>query len=402
MSFDYPGTDAMLNKHIAALAYAVDNGDGSYSLRLVTEDDPLPGGGGGGGTIGDVTVTIPDMLEVGGNDSATATLFTTTDTTSYSALSLWLNVASGTTLVAEVSNDGTNWRAIYGEAEDTNAQSNSFTASGLYAFAVRAKQFRVRRTVLGSGTSSALAKFRKDPFQPRNIIGSVSVSGTVDVSGSSVSAAQSGAWTVGITGTAAVTQSGAWTVGISGTAAVTQSGSWTVSITGTPTVNAVQSGAWTVSISGTAAVTQSGTWSTRTQDGAGNAISSTGGALDVNIKTAAALSTSIIRTPRANKGRQRTSITGTAETDITPLGGSGNYLDLFRLVIANEGATDVNVEIRDALAGSTQMSYAVKAGQTVGFSGTETSDQSATNNKWTAQSSAATTLIVTAEWIKNT
>src|ERR1044072_4621334 len=262
MSFDIPGSDAMLNKHIAALAFAVDNGDGTWSARLVTEADPLPGSGGGGGTIGDVTVTIPDMLEVGGNDSATATLFTTTDTTSYSAVSLWLNIAAGTTLVAEVSNDGTNWRAIYGEAEDNNAQSNSFTASGIYAFAVRAKQFRVRRTVLGSGTSSALAKFRKDPFQPRNVIGSVSVSGTVDVSGSAVS----------ITSLPSVTITGTPTVSISGTPSV--------SISGTPNVNAIQSGPWSVSITGTASVVQSGgwnvgqsgNWSVRTQDGAGNAI----------------------------------------------------------------------------------------------------------------------------------
>lgn len=39
-------------------------------------------------------------------------------------------------------------------------------------------------------------------------------------------------------------------------------------------------------ISGTVAVTQSGTWSVRTQDGSGNAITSTANALDVNVKNA--------------------------------------------------------------------------------------------------------------------
>lgn len=43
--------------------------------------------------------------------------------------------------------------------------------------------------------------------------------------------------------------------------------------------------ATTQPISGTVAATQSGIWSTRTQDGSGTAITSTGSALDVNIKT---------------------------------------------------------------------------------------------------------------------
>lgn len=61
-----------------------------------------------------------------------------------------------------------------------------------------------------------------------------------------------------------VAQQGSWTVGVSGTVTTTVSG----------TVAATQSGTWTVTASGTVAATQSGTWSTRTQDGSGNAITS--------------------------------------------------------------------------------------------------------------------------------
>lgn len=122
-----------------------------------------------------------------------------------------------------------------------------------------------------------------------NVIGAVTQSGTwttgrtwtlafatdkVDVSGSTVAATQSGAWTV------AATQSGAWSTGrtwtlsnatdsvaVSGTVAATQSGAWTVAAT--------QSGAWStgrtwtlasgtdsVTVTGTVAATQSGTWTT--------------------------------------------------------------------------------------------------------------------------------------------
>lgn len=73
---------------------------------------------------------------------------------------------------------------------------------------------------------------------------------------------QSGAWTVGISGTPTVNsvQSGLWNVGVTGTVSSTQSGLWNVGITGTPNVNAAQSGTWSVGINNTPAVTQSGTW----------------------------------------------------------------------------------------------------------------------------------------------
>lgn len=77
-----------------------------------------------------------------------------------------------------------------------------------------------------------------------------------------------------VDGTVAATQSGAWSVSVSNFPA-TQ----TVAISQTGTDNNVDANITNASIP----VTQSGTWSTRTQDGSGNAITSTGGALDVNV-----------------------------------------------------------------------------------------------------------------------
>jgi hypothetical protein len=62
------------------------------------------------------------------------------------------------------------------------------------------------------------------------------------------------------------------------TAAMLGVGSTAVSNANTVTV---QDGGGTVTVDGTVAATQSGNWSSRTQDGSGNALSSTGGALHV-------------------------------------------------------------------------------------------------------------------------
>jgi len=87
---------------------------------------------------------------------------------------------------------------------------------------------------------------------------------------------EDGGNSITVDGTVAATQSGTWDIGTLGTITNVvhvddNSGSLTVD----GTVAATQSGSWTV------AATQSGNWSTRTQDGAGNAIGSHTGALDV-------------------------------------------------------------------------------------------------------------------------
>lgn len=76
----------------------------------------------------------------------------------------------------------------------------------------------------------------------------------------------------------------------------------------------IQDGGNTITVDGTVAATQSGTWSSRTQDGSGNAITSTSSALDVNIKGNVAnmgtLSTNNSSTATLNAG---VAFTGTGE-----------------------------------------------------------------------------------------
>jgi hypothetical protein len=55
----------------------------------------------------------------------------------------------------------------------------------------------------------------------------------IDATTNTVKAAQSGAWTVGISGTPFVSQSGTWNVGVTGTPSVAQSGAWNVGILST-------------------------------------------------------------------------------------------------------------------------------------------------------------------------
>lgn len=91
----------------------------------------------------------------------------------------------------------------------------------------------------------------------------------LDSATSSISAVQSGSWSVdaNITNaTLAVTQSGSWTVSVSGVVSVDDNGA---SLTVDGTVAATQSGAWSVDANitnATLAVTQSGTWTVGVND----------------------------------------------------------------------------------------------------------------------------------------
>lgn len=96
---------------------------------------------------------------------------------------------------------------------------------------------------------------------------------------------------------------------------------------------------------------------------------------------------------------QTTPIPTTTETAITPLGGAGEYINLTKLSIANTGAVDTTVTIRDTVGGSVIFTYPVKAGQTVGFFGTLETNQTTANTQWTAKCSAASTVVVSAEWL---
>src|SRR5215472_13372071 len=134
------------------------------------------------------------------------------------------------------------------------------------------------------------------------------VSGSVSVTNASIPVTQSGAWSVGVTGTVPVSQSGNWTNRIVGNTGATIDFSAAQNIA-PPTncllvageFNTIPTTITTGNASplqldnaanllvnvktGAVSATQSGNWNVRVQDGSGTAITSTGGALDINIKS---------------------------------------------------------------------------------------------------------------------
>lgn len=79
------------------------------------------------------------------------------------------------------------------------------------------------------------------------------------------------------------------------------------------------------------------------------------------------------------------SITTTTETTILAAGGVGVFLDLTMLSLANETATAIRCDVRDAAAGTVRMSVMVPATGSVVVPLQTPHPQAATNNAWTAQ-----------------
>lgn len=112
----------------------------------------------------------------------------------------------------------------------------------------------------------------------------------------------------------------------------------------------------------------------------------------------------ISHAPRASRSRQVTTITGTSETTIVTAGAAGVFRDVFLLLITNSSATATVVTIRDATAGTTVFTFAVPAGQTVGFtlSACDAIKQTTAANNWTAQlSTGVTSILITAAFVEN-
>ena len=106
--------------------------------------------------------------------------------------------------------------------------------------------------------------------------------------------------------------------------------------------------------------------------------------------------------PRLLHGKQRTVITSsTAETTIVTAGGAGVFRDLVGLVLSNESATEVRVDIRDATAGSIFLSIdlAPDGGGAVLALPAPLVQATAANN-WTATCSASVASVyITAQFI---
>jgi len=102
--------------------------------------------------------------------------------------------------------------------------------------------------------------------------------------------------------------------------------------------------------------------------------------------------------PRERRVVGRLALTTTTETTLIALGGAGVFRDLSMLLLSNESATEVRVDIRDATAGTPVISFDLApdgGGAVMPFP--VPLPQATANNNWTAQLSAAvSTVYITA------
>lgn len=113
-----------------------------------------------------------------------------------------------------------------------------------------------------------------------------------------------------------------------------------------------------------------------------------------------------VMVPHAVRDRavhNRIALTAATETTLIAAGGAGVLRDLVGLVLSNESATEVRVDIRDATAGTVRLSVDLAAdggGAVIPFP--VPLNQAAANNNWTAQLSAAvSTVYITAQAVEN-
>lgn len=105
------------------------------------------------------------------------------------------------------------------------------------------------------------------------------------------------------------------------------------------------------------------------------------------------------------KAVQNTTITSSvSETTIVTAGGASVFCDLYGLVITNTSATECEVTIKDATAGTTRLAFKVPANDTRGFMLPVDSavPQASANNNWTATCGASVASIkISALYVKN-
>lgn len=112
----------------------------------------------------------------------------------------------------------------------------------------------------------------------------------------------------------------------------------------------------------------------------------------------------VVGSIRALKGIQTTTITSsTSETTIVTAD-TTNFVDLYGLLLANTSATDCEVTIKDATAGTTRFSIMVPAGRNAGLMLPESgaAPQAVVNNNWTATCvTSVASIKITALTVKN-
>lgn len=221
-----------------------DNGDGTYSM----------------GIYGSITVEGTDITEYGssavGADNA-------------------IHVQPGT---------GATWAVTQSGEWDLSATLDNLPAANLGQQAMAASLSIVPANNITDATYIGDIKFGESLPAGTNLIGNVLIYGS-DGENRLIKTDSGGAIQVDVeSGTVTATATDLDIRDLSSAAdsvSAVQSGTWTVQ-----PGNTANTTAWLVTgTGGTFPATQSGTWSVRTQDGSGNALTSTSNALDVNIKS---------------------------------------------------------------------------------------------------------------------
>lgn len=254
------------------------------------------------------------------SDKTTSGNITSTQSVSISTLGYGTvsGIISGTwsgTLTIEASVDGTNWVTTTGtEVQSGIIFSNTSSNLSFQSLSSGFNSIRIRGNTVATGTANIylrasipVSQFMLDNPLPggTNTIGSIlNINGTVSLPTGAATASNQ------TTGNSSLSTIATNTTGLNATIAATSSsvpadalqvgvknGSNLVPITegqatmanSLPVVIASDQSTINVTgsttVSGTVAATQSGNWSTRTQDGSGNAITSTSNSLDINLKT---------------------------------------------------------------------------------------------------------------------
>lgn len=214
-------------------------------------------------------------------------------------------------------------------------------------------------------------------------------------------ALQSGAWTVGISGTVTVdgtvdaAQSGSWTVD------ATQSGSWTVAAT--------QSGTWNIDTVTT--VTTCSTVTTLTGSSIAHDSADSGNPHKIGAKAVSSLNsqTMVSANDRTNvfadldgalltrsdgavgdRANGTASTTGTSDTSVLAAGGSGIKHHITDVTIANTSANDIIVTLKDGSTAKWVFPVPAKGGVTHAF---RTPLSGTANTAWNFAASSASTTV---------
>lgn len=192
--------------------------------------------------------------------------------------------------------------------------------------------------------------------------------------------------------------------------------------TGTLTLSALPHAYHTVgaTVAGTVAATQSGTWAMSGPTTSGSSITANPITEGGQAKTANPTAVSdgqvvnatfdklgkqvVVGSIRDLKVQQQTTITAsTSETTVLTAVAS-TFLDVYGVIIANSSATVEMVTFKDSTAGTTRFTIMIPAGETRGFTLTESAAlvQATVNNNWTATcGTSLTNIFITMLAVKN-